>query len=340
VSVLQSIKQKIGVYMNIVRRNSVLVALRFLPFFSFFVPFSILYLLYPHTFEPVWTGTWENRIGYLLFLWLFSLETVIAWDQIKEHELSIKKVTLIVATVVPTIYVIVANYFGLNQMIINLSLNHNIKYNWAILMPMSLEYMIFAFLFIALVALMYGRCALKTYAISASFLMVIGVIYIINNIFPFGEFAPFQVLAIPTAVIAEKVLNLMGYKTILSFEGNIPILLAVNPENFREYFAAGIDWPCAGVESLMIYTITVLLFLKKSDFSLKLKIFYYSIGAVITFFINVLRVVTIYVIAIHGGAWGVFHDYFGPLYSIVWIVLYPLIIIKSQSLLNRLQSGE
>ncbi|MEM1588827.1 MAG: exosortase/archaeosortase family protein [Candidatus Bathyarchaeia archaeon] len=322
------------------RRNVVQAVPKFLPFFSFIVPFTILYFLYPNTFEPVWTGTWENRVGYLLFLWLFFLETALAWDDlnIKERKLSfIKTGALITAVALPTIYVIVANYFRLNQAIVDLSLKYNIKHEWAILMPMSIEYVVFACFFVAIVTLKYGGCAIKFYSVSTSFLLIIGIVYTINNLYPLGEFAPFQVLAIPTAIITEKVLNLIGYKTTLYIKGNVPYLLAVNPENPVERFGAGIDWPCAGVESLVVYTVTILLFLKKSGFSLKLKTFYFLLGATVTFFINVLRIVSIYVIAIHGGAWGVFHDYFGPLYSVVWIVSYPLIIIKGRSLWNKFQ---
>lgn len=339
-TILQGAKQKINSFSQWARKNAVPIALRILPFFAFIIPFFILYLLHPNTFEPVWTGTWENRVGYALFLWLFFLETIIAWEelQIKKHKLlSLKTIVLIIVLSLPTIYVIIANYFGLNQAIVDLSLKYNIKRDWAVLMPMSIEYLVFAFLFASIVALKYGGKALRFYSVSTSFLIIVGVVYTINNLYPLGEFAPFQVMVTPTAVIAEKVLNVMGYGTTLRLINNVPYLYAVNPENPRERFGAGIDWPCAGVESLAIYTVTILLFLKKSNFSLKLKALYFSIGAVVTYFINILRIVTIYVIAIHGGAWGTFHDYFGPLYSIVWIVSYPLIIIESRELWNKLR---
>lgn len=339
-AILQSIKQKIRVLICSARNNVIPFSSKILPFFAFIVPFLILYSLYPYTFEPVWTGTWENRVGYLLFLWLFFLETAMAWDELraKEHKLSsIRTIALIVAVLLPTIYVVVANYFGLNQAIVDLSLKYKIRRDWAVLMPMSIEYLVFACLFVAIVVLRYGGSALGSYSVSTSFLGIIGVVYTINNLYPFGEFTPFQVLVVPTAVITEKVLNLMGYSTTLFIMGNVPYLYAVNPQNPSERFAAGIDWPCAGVESLVIYTVTIILFLKKSGFSLRLKVLYFSIGAVVTYLINILRISTIYVIAMHGGAWGTFHDYFGPLYSIAWIVSYPLIIVKSRELWNKLR---
>jgi exosortase/archaeosortase family protein len=130
----------------------------------------------------------------------------------------------------------------------------------------------------------------------------------------------------------------MGYHTLLDTRTTVPFLFASNPKNPKEYFGALIDWPCSGVESLLIYTVTILLFLKKSGISLKHKIIYFMIGAIVTYFINILRIVTLYVIAIHNGNWGIFHDYYGPLYSITWIISYPLVIIGSQALLDKIRN--
>lgn len=337
---LRSVEQKLSALIQLVRKNTAPIMLRILPILSFVTPFFILYLLYPNTFEPVWTGTWENRVGYILFSWLFFLETIMIWEELQVERrrlLSAKTIFFIIMLFLPTIYVIVANYFGLNQYIIALALKSNIKSDWAVLMPLSIEYLVFAFLFAIIVYLEYGGKGLKSYSVSTSFLIAIGAVYTINNVYPLGEFTPFQVMVTPTTVIAEKVLNLMGYRTTLTIQKNVPYLYAENPKNPIESFAAGIDWPCAGIESFVIYTVVILLFLKRSNFSLKRKIFYFSIGAVVTYFINILRIVTIYWIAMHRGDWGKFHDYFGPLYSLLWIVVYPLIIVKSQDLWNRLR---
>lgn len=334
-TILRNTKQKISIFIQLARKNITSVMMRILPILSFIVPFFILYLLYPNTFEPVWTGTWENRMGYVFFSWLFFMETIMAWEelQIKDYRLlSAKTALLILTLILPTIYVIIANYFGVNQALIDLSLKSNIKLAWAALMPLSMEYLVFALLFAMTIFLQYNVKGIRFYSVSMSFLAIFGVVYTINNVYPFGEFAPFQIMVFPTAIFAEKVLNLIGYRTTLITRDTVPYLYAANPENSNEAFGALIDWPCAGVESLTIYTVTILLFLKKSNFSLRSKITYFLIGAIVTYFINILRIVTLYTIAIHKGNWGIFHDYFGPLYSIIWIVSYPLIIIKSRDI--------
>jgi exosortase/archaeosortase family protein len=76
----------------------------------------------------------------------------------------------------------------------------------------------------------------------------------------------------------------------------------------------------------MIYSITISLFLKKTAFSLKKKFAIFTFGAVVTFLINILRIVTLFVIAVSGGAFERFHNFYGQLFSTTWIMSYLLII--------------
>lgn len=318
-------------------KNNTQILVKLLPIFSFIVPFLVLYFLYPNSFEPTWTGTWENRIYYLFFLWLFSLETILNWEELQARKCDLKPmktIVFIIVLVLPTIYVIIANYFGLNALITTSARHYNIRPAWAELMPLSTEYLVFAVLFALIIILQQGSSGLKDYSISTFFLVLIGVIYTINNTYPMGQFTPFQIAVPTTAMLAANVLNLMGYQTSLNTRTAMPILSASNSQNS---FAAAIDWPCSGVESLLIYTVTILLFLKKSAIPLKHKTIYFVIGAVITYVINILRIVAIYVIAINKGDWGMFHDYYAQLYSITWIISYPLIIIGSRALWRKIK---
>jgi exosortase/archaeosortase family protein len=143
-----------------------------------------------------------------------------------------------------------------------------------------------------------------------------------------------------TATLASMVLNQLGYVTTLSFQGNVPHLRAYMPGvplNAFSIAGAGIDWPCSGIESLIIYTIVMIFFLRSSVKRWPSRIVYFVIGAVIVYFINILRIVTIFIIGVGGGNIWPFHDYYGPFYSIIWITSYPLIIIGSQMLWKRIR---
>lgn len=82
----------------------------------------------------------------------------------------------------------------------------------------------------------------------------------------------------------------------------------------------------------------MVLFFKGSAIRRVYKIACFVIGAFITYFINILRVVSFFVIMLNGGSMQTFqefHDYYGPLYSVLWITSYPLILIEIHALSVR-----
>ena len=312
------------------------------PAFSFIVPFLILYLLYPNTFE----ATWKGRTYYLFFLWLVSLEIILGWEGIQTTKVdrlrSIRTFAFIITLLLPTIYVLIANFLGLNPALVDLAKQSNIASPWAEFMPLSIEYLVFGVIFAVISLMEYGKEGLGDFSISALLLFAVGTVYLIDNFYPYGQFTPFQFLVLPTTILAANALNLMGYQTTVTIitnpkHGWMPYLSAWDPKNPVTRAGYGIGWPCAGVESLMIYTVTIFLFLKRSTIPLKQKITYFIIGAVVTYFINILRIVTIFLIAMNNGDVWRFHDFYGQLYSITWIISYPLIIIGSRVLWGKVR---
>lgn len=315
---------------------------KLLPIIPFIIPFLILYSLYPDSFE----ATWKGRTYYLFFLWIVLLEIILNWEDLQTRKISdmklARKTVLIISLLIPTVYVLVANFYRLNYVIENLAEQHNIP--WASGMPLSTEYLVFAVFFALIILLEYGISGLKDFSISSVFLGIIGVIYTTDNLYPYGRLTPLQIFVPATATLAANFLNLMGYETGMSFissnptYGSMPYLWVTDSQGKNAGF--GIAWPCAGVESLLIYTLTILLFLKKTGIPWKHRIVYFVIGAIVTYFINVLRVATIFVIAINQGQYAAlrFHDYYGQLYSITWIISFPLIIIGSRALCRKIRN--
>ncbi len=105
-----------------------------------------------------------------------------------------------------------------------------------------------------------------------------------------------------------------------------------------------IAWPCAGIESLIIFTAVALLFLKRMSISRKAKIGYFAFGAVVTYLINILRIASIFTIGMQFGVNSsqveAFHSYYGPMYGVAWIISYPLIIIASQMAWQKYKNGK
>ena len=142
-------------------------------------------------------------------------------------------------------------------------------------------------------------------------------------------------------MLASNTLGFMGYATRLDLsQDNLPQLTVMEPSNPLKTVSFGIAWPCAGIESLLIFAVTIMLFLKRMPISWQAKIGYFAFGAGITYLINILRIVSIYLFAIGGGDVNVFHQTIGPLYPIAWIVSYPLVILGSQSLWHRISNRQ
>jgi thaumarchaeosortase len=267
------------------------------------------------------------------------METILSGEELHPEKRKLKSIKTFVFAIVlslPTMYVVVANYFGWNEIIVNLAKKSGIQLAYD--MPLSNEYLVFMAMFSAILVLGYGISNLKNYSISTIFLGTIGVIYTVDNLYPFGRFTPFQIIVPTTTMLSANLLNLMGYHTLwLGISSGLPTLIAWDSHgNYSSPFAIG--WPCSGVESLLLYTVTILLFLKKSAISWKHRIIYFTIGAIVTYFINILRIATFFIISINHGDITTFHNYYGQLYSITWIISYPLIIIGSQLLWSKIKS--
>jgi thaumarchaeosortase len=308
-----------------------------LPIFSFAIPFGILYFLDPASFEM----TWEGRTYYLFFLWLMLLETILNENELRAQISGLRSprtLLFIASLTLPTVYVIGSNYFGWNGIFLEIAERGGVPF--ANLTPLAMEYLVFTVFFVTIAVAEFGIVNLKSYSITAVFLGAIGTIYMINNLYPYGQFTPFQVFVPTATMLAAGILNLMGYRTSISYaytpqEGSLPVLsvqaLNGNPVGFK------IAWPCSGIESLLIYSITIALFLKSNKIQRKEKLVYFVFGAIITYLINGLRIVTLYMIALGGSEVTAFHDYYGQLYSISWIMAYPLIIMASRALTTRIR---
>lgn len=308
--------------------------LKLLPLMAFALPLLWLYLLDAGSFELMWKG----RTFQIFFMWLIVLELILGWDSIQPSHttrlFSAKTIAFIAALLLPTVYVVIANYLGLNTVISEASRQSGVV--WWDSMTLSTEYLVFTVLFCVIVFLQFGKKGLKHFYVPAIFLGIVGVLYTIDNVFPYGQFTPFQLLVPTTANLAASMLNLLGYQTSLATTGTMPRLTVTDPANSMRTATFDIAWPCAGIESLLIFTVVVLLFIKRMQIGKKAKLSYFAIGIAVTYSINILRIVTIFTIGMNNGDVQLFHFYYGPLYSITWIISYPLLILGSQILWRKI----
>ncbi len=313
---------------------------------SIVAPLALLYFLDPVSFEL----TWKGRAFYLFFGWLFAMELILDWEKYGTEGMDDqngKKRLLILGTLssLPLVYATITSLW-LNTVISEKS--HALHIEFYSQMPLALEYLVFTVMFAAIFFVAYGRSGLKDFAISFSVIGIMGCLYLGDILYPWGAFTPMQMLVPPTTFLSARILSFMGYITTYSL-GNpfgstisdLPgITIAIPNANPPISWGANVGWPCSGIESLVLYTIIIALFLGKAFQSWRLRFAYFTVGAIITYFINILRIVTIFTIGINGGDWRTFHDSYGQLYSITWIVSYPLIIMGTRALWTRIRGIE
>ncbi len=305
---------------------------------AFAVPLLWLYLLNPVSFNTVWKG----RTFELFFVWLILLELILGWESLKKgaaenHHTKITTALLFLALLLPTIYVIVGNYLGVNAAILEFSKQNGIY--WYTDMPIAIEYFVFVVFFCLMAFLSLGVNGLKDFSIPIVFSAIVGAIFVIDSVYPNDQFTPFQFLVPVTTMLASSTLSFMGYKTALDMaHGSLPQLTVTDPGNTLKSVTFGVAWPCAGIESLLIFAVTIVLFLKRMPISWQAKLGFFVFGAAVTYLINVLRIVGIFLWSLGGGDANVFHQSIGPLFPIAWIVSYPLIVLGSLSLWSRMRN--
>lgn len=314
---------------------------RFVIPFSFILPISTLYLVYPQSFELVWKG----RAPYLIFLWLLLLEVALAWKKIHSKPLSIAGIAI--TTVVPT-YLISVFAFALNDEITELGKLVGVPYqehgwllgDWVL----SIEYVVLTVCFLISILLTYRIDGLKIFSISLFFLGATTCFYMIDTFYPLGILGVLQGFVQVIASSVAGILNGMGHPTQVLSPERVQDLYKIDPKGMWGLNIHGfpnlilIAWGCAGVQSLFIYTFVILLFTKGAPISTKRKIIYVVIGAIGTFIVNILRIVSICLIGVQKGAEAlrIFHEYYGELFFIVWIIAYLLIIIYGAQILTKM----
>jgi thaumarchaeosortase len=280
--------------------------------------------------------TWKGRMFYLFFIWLLFLESIIDFDKIadKRPRNLFRILAFFICANIPLIYVLVVNFFGVNTNIIELGRIIGIRWdpnNYFLFLawPLSFEYLVFFMSFLIAVFLAYKTDGLKTFSISLCLLGVMSFVYLIDTYYPEGVFKPLQMLALPAAACAAGLLEMLGYNLTLRYDtgpGSLPTIYVPRyPLN-----GVGIVWSCAGVHSMLLYVLIIALLFKRSNISGFRKLAYFVIGAVCTYFVNILRIASYFVIRASSGqsAAQYFHDSIGELFFLFWIFAYILIIIS------------
>jgi exosortase/archaeosortase family protein len=319
-------------------------------------------MIIAYVFDPLsFQTTWKGRAFYLFFLWLFALEFILGGTKSPKTRAGLstrwsRTIAGLCVLMIPTIYVTGFYMYGLDDTIVafgkflgvgqglGLSLSDQVWFTNTSF-PLSFEYLVVTASIFMGVLLLLNFEGIKQFSISISLLGLVGVFYMIDTFRPYASASFPNFLSLLSPILPQSGVSIQGFvpfiSSIVAFvmqKLGYAVQMAVLQDGTVQMLVNGygfdIYWPCAGVYSLFIYTFVILLFLKGFPMSLRGKIASFVIGAVGTFFVNILRIVSIMQIYVTKGtaAGDIFHNYYGELFFLFWIVFYLFALVLIQRL--------
>jgi len=168
-----------------------------------------------------------------------------------------------------------------------------------------------------------GPSALRYLTSGVLYLTATAIILGLDAFFPYSTLGPLQSFVPILLEVDSFLLGLLGVESLIS--GNILTL-----EGKEGPFSIAVFWPSAGVHSIIIYSIVMLSFLIKIDMSWHRRALYFTIGAVGTVGVNIIRVFLLssYLVFITSDpeAFEQFHAVAGEILFLPWLAIYLTLI--------------
>ncbi|MEM2896787.1 MAG: exosortase/archaeosortase family protein [Candidatus Bathyarchaeia archaeon] len=207
------------------------------------------------------------------------------------------------------------------------------------------EYIVYAIFLILCLISLFGKKGLREFIVPIVYLFGTAAILLLDALFPYNSLS-FMAWFIPIIMGAVVfLLWISGIQVLKDFPmGNPPYVYVSQNLLFVKgnhgSIVLEINWPCIGVLSMLIYALLITIIMIKLNAPLRRKIFYASIGAVGTFFVNVFRVylITWYTLFISVDV-KIFHESIGEALFLAWIVAFLLIVMKVEMTILKSSSS-
>jgi thaumarchaeosortase len=183
------------------------------------------------------------------------------------------------------------------------------------------DYIIYAIYISSLIFMAFGIRKIKHFPTPLVFLLGMAFILLLDATFPYGSMQSLQVLMQPILAITVLLLTAANVRVELVGVDNLAVW------GQKGFLFINMYWQCAGILSMTIYLLVILILMIKLHTSLTRKLIYAAFGALGTFFVNIIRIFLI----IYYGAFidvnlRMFHESIGEVLFTIWIVIYLLIV--------------
>ncbi len=289
------------------------------------IPVLVLFALAPGSFELSWAGFGKLGRGGLFFVLFF-----LAFEVLGFRKRARIKVTRLRKIALYGIVVAALSYFvavGASEWFLNLVYSLGPpggagggSNSWL----MSVDYSTFALYIFGLAIVLFGLRAIKAVITPILLSAAMLVFYLLDAFFPYGQIGPLQFWANFIVAAVGLLARLFGLP-IYGFSNYLTI------DGTKGFFRLAVYWPSVGVQSMIIYSVVMLVIAAKLDIPTKRKAIYAAVGVLGTIFLNVLRIFTIayygYAYATSGQQLDAFHNSIGEVLFPVWIALFMVLVL-------------
>ncbi len=204
------------------------------------------------------------------------------------------------------------------------------------------EYIAFSIYLIGVISALFGPGALRRLCAGPIYGIGMASILFLDALFPYESIGPLHSMALVIVRMVVALAPLAGIKLIdipsmsvprpsLRYSGNSLWVWGKNG-----FIILGINWPCVGVLSMLIYSLIIALLMIKLDAPFGRKLVYAIFGAIGTFAINILRIFAIvYYTAFISIDIKIFHELIGEALFLAWVSAFLAIIVVVENRIAR-----
>ncbi len=298
------------------------------------VPVLVLFALAPGTFELSWAGFGKLGRGGLFFV-LFFLAFEL-WEFRKIAKPRLDRFHKAVALACLSLGLLYFGGVGLEGWLTNfvysvgkiLGASGEVSNSWL----MATDYMVMTLYLTALTAALFSVGSIRSIITPIVFSAGMLIFYALDAFFPYGSLGPLQFWANFIVVGVALLSGVLGLP-IYGVSNNLTIV------GTKGFFRLVVYWPSVGVQSMLIYSLVMVLLAAKLDSPIKRKLIYVSIGVLGTVFLNVFR---IFIIAYYGYAYATtgqeldaFHNSIGEILFPIWIIIFLVIVLQIEGRIMR-----
>jgi thaumarchaeosortase len=296
------------------------------------VPILFLFASAPQTFELSWAGFGKLGRGGLFFVLFFLGFDLLDFPKGKIKWGRRRKISTAIIVLVAIVYFVEV---GLGQTLPDLIYGFGRRLgatgDVSNSFLMATDYVADSVYLTALTVALFSVSAIRRVVTPIVFSLGMLFFYLLDAFFPYGSLGPLQFWAnfiVAGVVLLAKLLGLPieGFTNHLNIAG------------VYGYYRLVVYWPSVGVQSILIYSVVMVVIAAKLDAPLVRKLIYALVGVVGTILLNVLR---IFVIAYYGYAYATsgqqldaFHNAVGEILFPIWIVLFLILIIRIEDQLT------